>query len=389
MTIVNAKAKLIKTLHDAKTTFCAKTGHRLKQVKTHSKILEKVLIQDDSFTFYKNKLEEEYYGSRVQIEFFHPVTYLYVLKDVWVTGSEGHLFFEPNQLFAVCSSIRGVKSRKIRRPIKPLAQVIKEPVFILSGRAPGNRGHFLVEHLPRLVASREILKRFGRYKILVTPEHRKWQVDYLQKLDIAESEVIEASIGSVFCKKAFYVPMMCEGERTTVSQEKYYQILRKRFLGGQKFDGIGFPAFLSRKDAPDRKLVNEDAIFSTAKMFFPGIRRVVLSKLSLNEQIKLFQEARIIIGPHSQSFRNLLFSSRSLAVQLVQGFRDSSNEYYHWAQNYNFIGSIGENICLPLFNEAEFYKNSDWLYPEDKFKKDILQLISLMDKHKIRSNFGL
>ena len=139
MTIVNAKAKLIKTLHDAKATFWTKAGFRLKQVKAHSKIIDKVLIQDDSFSLYKNEFEEEYYSCPAQIRFSHPATYLYVLKDVWVTGSEGHLFLEPNRLFAVCSSIRGVEHRKILRPLKPLAQIIKDPVFILSGRAPGKR----------------------------------------------------------------------------------------------------------------------------------------------------------------------------------------------------------------------------------------------------------
>lgn len=380
--MLNAKTKLIKILHDIKATLWTKTGPPLKQVKTHPKILDKILVQEENFTLYQNKLEEEYYSPPAQTKFFHPTTYLYVLKDIWITGSESHLFFEPDQLFAICSSIRGVESRKIRRPIKPFAQTIEEPVFILSGRAPGNRGHFLIEHLPRLVASMDIIKRLGGCKILVTPGHRRWQVDYLQKLNIPESEIIEASIGSVFCKRAFYVPMMCEGERATASREQHYQILRQRFLGDTTIGDKRFPVFLSRKDAPDRKLVNEDAIFSIAKKFFPGLNRVTLSSLSLNEQIKLFQEAPVIIGPHSQPFRNLLFADNSLAVQLIQGFRDASNEYYHWAQNYNFIGSIGGNFCLPLFNGIEFFKNSDWLYPEDKFEKDISKLISLMNGQK-------
>jgi len=180
MAITDMKTKLTKILHDAKAAIYTKAGCHLKKVREHPKILGKILIQDNNITHYTNEFEKNYYGSYNQIEFFHPETYLYVLKDVWVVGSEGRLFFEPDQLFSVCSSLKDVEERKIRRPIKSLAQVIEEQVFILSSRAPGNRGHFLIEHLPRLVASMDAIKRLGGCKILVTPMHRKWQAGYLQ-----------------------------------------------------------------------------------------------------------------------------------------------------------------------------------------------------------------
>lgn len=388
MAIIDIKTKLTKNLHDVKMIIWTKAGCHLKKIKEHPKILDKIFIQDNSSTHYTNEFEKDYYGYCKQIDFFHPETCLYVLKDVWVVGSEGLLFFEPDQLFSVCSSLKGVEERKIRRPIKSLAKVIEKPVFILSSRAPGNRGHFLIEHLPRLVASMDAIKRLGGCKILVTPMHRKWQTGYLQKLGIPDSEIIEASIGSTFCKRAFYVPTLCKGEIATVSREKYYQFLRKCFIGGQKSSCKGSPVFLSRKDATDRKLTNEDAIFSIARTFFPKMKRIVMSTLALNEQIRLFQEAPVIIGPHSQPFRDILFSSNSLVIQLIQGFRDTSNEYYQWAQNYNYVGSLGGNLCLPLFSEIEFNTNSDWIYPEDKFEKDISQLLSLLDNQKAFSYEG-
>jgi len=380
------KTRLIKALHDAKATIWTGTGHHLKKVKEHSKILDKILVQSNSITHYTNEFEKTYYGSCDQIDFVHPETYLYVLKDVWVVGSEGRLFFEPDQLFSVCSSLKGVEERKIRRPIPLLAQVIGEPVFILSSRAPGNRGHFLIEHLPRLVASMDEIKRLGECKILVTPLHRKWQAGYLHKLGIADSDIIEASIGSVFCKKALYIPTLCEGELATVSREKYYQFLRRGFIDSQGSPGRGAPVFLSRKDAPDRKLTNEDAIFSIAKTFFPEMKRVVMAALALDEQIGLFQEAPVIIGPHSQPFRDILFASNALVIQLIQGFRDRSNEYYQWAQNYNYVGSLGKNLCLPLFSEIEFHTNSDWIYPEDKFEQDMLQVLPLLKEQETVSH---
>lgn len=380
--MADLKTKSIKLLHDTKADIWSKAGRHLQYVTEHSKITNKILIQKSSVTHYTNAFEKSYYRHFEPFDFIHPETYFHVLKDVWVVGSEAHVFFEPDQLFSICSSLKGVAERKIRRPIPLLSQVIEEPVFILASRAPGNRGHFLVEHLARLTASGGIIKELGGCKYLVTAGHRKWQLPYLKKMDIPESDVIEANAGSTFCKKAYYVPTLCTGEIVTASLDRYYHDLRNRFLEGVKHSGKGAPVFLTRKDAPDRKLSNEDEIFSVAKSFFPDIESVALSKLSLDQQISLFRKAPVVMGAHSQSFRNVLFTSDALVVQLLQGFRKLSNEYYKWAQNYNYLGNIGNSLCLPLFSEIPFNTNQDWIYPADKFEKEMSRLMSLLNDQK-------
>lgn len=382
MMATDLKKKIIKFSHDTKATFLTKAGFHLKYVHEHPKIIKKILIQENDATQYINEFEKSYYGYCEPFDFIHPETHFHVLKDIWVVGSEAHIFFEQDQIFSICPSLKGIAERKIRRPIPLLSQVIEEPVFILAGRAPGNRAHFLVEHLARLVASSNAIHKSGGCKYLVTAEHRKWQLPYLKKMGISEASVIEASVGSTFCKQAYYVPTLCTGEIVTVSLDRYYRELRNRFLDGQKSTSKGTPIFLTRKDAPDRKLSNEDAIFSIARSFFPDIKSVALSTLSLDQQISLFQKAPFIIGPHSQSFRNVLFSANALVVQLIQGFQDFSNEYYKWSQNFNYMGTIGNNLCLPLFSEIPFNTNQDWIYPEDKFEKEMHRLISLLNDQK-------
>lgn len=376
--VTAVRTKLTKLAHDSKATVWSKIGPRLKRTKAHPHILDRIVVQESSSTICENELEGELYGCRVQTRFSHPKRYLYVLKDIWVTGSEGHVFFEPNTLFAVCPSTNGIEPRKIRRPIKLLSKRIEEPVFILSSRAPGNRGHFLLEHLPRLVASIDVIARLGGCKILVTPGHRKWQLEYLEKLGFHATEVVEGSYGSVHCKKAFYVPLLNEGERATVSHEMHHDFIRSCFRSGGKVGNKGAPLFLSRKDAPDRRLVNEDSIFEIARSYFPGMMRITLSRLTLDEQVSLFQQAPVLIGPHGQPFRNLMFCDNAISVQLLEGFRELSNEYYHWAQNYNCLGIMNENRCLSLFSEIPFHKNADWAYPEEKLERDLCRLIALL-----------
>jgi len=372
------KTKINRLVHDSKATLWSKIGSPIQWIRTHPNVVQKVLLRDMCTTAYDNRLEERYYGTPAKVSFAHPKVYLYVLENIWVTGSEGHVFFDPNKLFSVCSSFDGVDPKKIRRPIKWLARRIEEPVFILSSRAPGNRGHFLTEHLPRLVASWKTLAGFGKCKILVTPGHRPWQVEYLKKLGIQASDVVEASYGSVFCTKAYFVPVLCEGQRATISVESDYRFIRKQFLAGRKPSGKGSPVFLSRADAPDRRLINEDSVFEMAQKFFPDMKRVTLAELSLNKQIGLFRGAPVVMGPHSQSFRNVLFCNKSIVIQLLQGFREPGNEYYHWAKNYSCMGLMNENQCVSLFSEIPFHGNSDWMYPLDKLDRDLSRLVNLL-----------
>lgn len=373
-----AKTKAIRLIYDAKATAWAHVGPPLEHRTSHPGVVERILLRDQRTSVYDNVLEKKFHGAPSQIRFFHPPVYLYVLNNVWITGSEGHIFFDPNVLFSVCSSLRGVQSKKVRRPIGWLSKKMASPVFILSSRAPGNRGHFLIEHLPRLIACREVLNDRGVTKCLVTPGHRCWQIGYLEKMGIRETDVLESSFGSVFCAHAYFVPVLCEGDQTTLSHENDYRLIRDVFLSNLPPPKERVGIFLSRKDAPDRRLINEDELFDVAKSYCPSLIRLTLSALSLDEQIQLFRSASFVIGPHSQAFRNVLFCRHATVVQLLQGARDMTNEYYHWAKNYGCIGAIADNQCVNFFSEISFHKNSDWVYPADKLKNDLMRLNTLI-----------
>lgn len=371
--------KLIRLAHDSKTTLCSLVGLRLRSTNCHPQMVSRIPVVEEQTARHENQLEGAFYGAPVRTEIEHPAINLFILKDVWVTGSEGHIFFGPRILFSICPSTHGVEDRKIRRPIAWLSKTIEEPIFVLSGRAPGNRGHFLVEHMPRLIAGLQAISRLGQCKILVTPDHRGWQVEYLEKLGFEPSDVIEGSLGSVFCKTALYVPLLSCRKEATISLRAHYEVLREK-LAPAPLPPKGFPIFLARKDAPDRNLVNEEAIFRIAQDHFPGLRSVTLSGMRLEEQIRLFQQAPVVIGPHGQPFRNLLFCNDTLSIQLLQGCREASNEYYHWAQNYNWLGNMFGNRCISLFSDIAFHKNSNWIYPEDKLVRDLSKVKALLCK---------
>jgi capsular polysaccharide biosynthesis protein len=64
--------------------------------------------------------------------------------------------------------------------------------------------------------------------------------------------------------------------------------------------------YLSRRDAPARPLLNERAL--EAALAAIGFEIVIGAALSLPEQIKLFREAALVIGPHGAGLANIAFA---------------------------------------------------------------------------------
>jgi hypothetical protein len=70
--------------------------------------------------------------------------------------------------------------------------------------------------------------------------------------------------------------------------------------------------YISRSDSRNRPLVNEDALMGFLSDL--GFRILVLSKLSLTEQISAFASAKLIVAPHGAGLTNLVFSKATCKV---------------------------------------------------------------------------
>jgi len=64
--------------------------------------------------------------------------------------------------------------------------------------------------------------------------------------------------------------------------------------------------YIARPDSNSRPMRNEEAL--VARLLRLGVTPVVLSALSLDEQIRLFRHARLIIGPHGGGLANVVFA---------------------------------------------------------------------------------
>ena len=355
--------KLDRLLHDARGAWCAQFGPALEIVSDAPAIRECVVLRPPARTVWANPLERAYYGSSVRSAVVeHAEALLYRLADVCITGSEALMFSGPHTLLRLDSSQNQIAVRKVRRPIAWLARRVDGPIVPLGGRGTGNRGHFLCEHLPRLLLARERLGVDFPLKMLLTPGHARWQTEYLTLLGENASRLVEGSRGTVYCSDVWFVPNLSTGSIVELYEPGIYREIARRFKTGLSPRRGERRLFITRKDAPSRRLLNEDEVFAAFHDVFPGLTRISMTGMPLQEQIALFAHATIVVGAHSQAFRNLLYCEGALAIQMVPGTRSADNEYVPWATNYERLGLIHGNRCLSLY-AGQPYGGGDWLYP--------------------------
>ncbi len=84
--------------------------------------------------------------------------------------------------------------------------------------------------------------------------------------------------------------------------------------------------FISRKDAPQRKVINEDEVFSLFEQ--QGFVRYELDKLSVVDQILLFHHAQVVVSPQGTGLANTIFCKKGTKIiELLQGLNDCTFWY--------------------------------------------------------------
>ena len=369
-TIRNVSAKITKVLHDAAADVAGKTGLPLRTTAATEVARKRLVLSDSDSTRWFNLLEMLFYRNSAKPEIVtHPVASLMEFDNVFVTGSEALIFSDFwNRIIADESQVF-ILSRKARRPIRWLAKRETGPIFPMGGRGTGNRGHFLIEHLPRLLLARRSGQCPPNLRLLLTPGHESWQSEYLSLLGEKQESLLRGSHGSILCKTLLTVPSLSEGTIAELYKTAVYAEIRKRFLASCPDTARARRRiFISRSDASSRRLLNESEVYAACREFWPDLELVTLSGMSLMQQIALMQETAFLIGPHGQSFHLNLFLADAWSIQLVPGARNGTNEYLTWATNYDRLGLVARNRCISFFAGPNV-TNDDWLYPIDELRR--------------------
>ena len=85
--------------------------------------------------------------------------------------------------------------------------------------------------------------------------------------------------------------------------------------------------YISREKAYNgRKVINEDELLEVVNKL--NFKKVVLESIPINEQIKLFYNAEIVIAPHGAGLTNTIFSDQINIVELFPGHTCQPHFYF-------------------------------------------------------------
>jgi len=239
-------------------------------------------------------------------------------------------------------------------------------IFVLSGRRGGGYSHWLDETLPRIYLFKEYKKKTGTSPTLVfnrgLSEH---QTQSLELLGVEPEEYIElpeegikadvVSIPELRLRSAF------AGFETAQDELLWIKDTILRNIPDLKDHSYSSRVFISRRDSPhSRHITNEDELLSRLREY--GFEPYILSDMNFTEQIKLMNQAEIVIGAHGAGLINTLWATDIDIVELLRSrgrphYFVLANELGHRyefilcepVQDASVIGEpIGRNISAPV-----------------------------------------
>ena len=298
---------------------------------------------------------------------------------MWLTGDQGQVFLQDGSLFAPWVLPYNLKSLKISQPLKLGATRIKGPVFHLTGRNHENRGHFMLQHLPRLMAARDYLRSLPDYRLLVAPGHARWQARYIAWAGLDPSKMIEGTRGTMHVDDLIFVPNLYG--KSSLCPPPFYSELSDCAAKYPVNDGPGRPIFITRRDAPDKQLLNEERIVEILRSKIGPVDVIRLGEHSLPDQIGMFRAAPLIMGPIGQGICNVLFCQTSLLVMLVPG--TAAKQVYTSAHGPQLARICG-NEALCFLSDEPAPPRGDWNFPEERFVMLLDRLLEQPEAARIK-----
>jgi hypothetical protein len=188
--------------------------------------------------------------------------------------------------------------------------------------------HWLLEALPRL-ALLEQDARLADLQLIVPGPLKRFQQETLQLAGIPDERLVSFDGGCWEVEELFFPSLPAPTGNPSPHAVEW---LRRTFLPGTpdlaEPSGLGGrKLYLSRRDAPQRRLLNETQI--TDFLVSEGFEIYCAGDHSFAEQVKTFSEASLVIAPHGAAVSNMVFASSSAC--LIEFFGRNYVNGCYWA----------------------------------------------------------
>lgn len=173
--------------------------------------------------------------------------------------------------------------------------------------------HFVIETLPKFLRLRED-PRLAAVPVLWRQDTHSYVSQYLRALGFWDRLVPMA--GDVVRCDRLFLPSVASPNGWT---QQSLAALRDAVLPAFGIEPASRPhrlVLLSRRDALTRRIVNEGDL--EAALAPLGFELVIPGALPIAEQIEMFANARLIVGPHGSAWANIVYAAPGTAMLEIQ-----------------------------------------------------------------------
>lgn len=207
--------------------------------------------------------------------------------------------------------------KSIIKPSQP-DQQFEVAASILTGRKSTTPayGHWLVEILPRIRGIKNYQGQTGRNpRILVNPNITDWQIETLKFVGVDTSNLTRWQGGRASVDR-YVLPMWAKSEPCTSNIDWVREQIEASVDYEKHLDQFSSRIYLSRENMDRRQVINRKELVDAISEY--GFESYSPESMTFAEQVALFKEADIIIGPTGGSFTNIIFSTNVDVIELFQ-----------------------------------------------------------------------
>jgi hypothetical protein len=188
--------------------------------------------------------------------------------------------------------------------------------------------HWLVDALPRLLYLPDDL--LARFKLIIPQAPKRFHIESLRSLNLEMASCLELPSKPTKFGVLVFPELLAPTGSISVDAIRR---MRERFaVGFERPTKNGRRIYVCRRDTK-RRVVNEAELLRVLER--RGFDVICPGELSLSEQIRVFSDAAIVVGPHGAGFTNMIFAPRGST--LIELFGSSYVNGCFWALS-NAIG---------------------------------------------------
>ncbi|MFB6215930.1 MAG: DUF563 domain-containing protein, partial [Candidatus Aenigmatarchaeota archaeon] len=181
-----------------------------------------------------------------------------------------------------------------------------------------NYGHWVAEDLPRLKGFEEYKNKEGiEAKILIMKDPPSWMTETLKLLGYSESDWYEWDQESAVISSLVVPELYHFHSRNTDLNPCGRRWVSKNIKKNVNINGgteLPKRIFPSRQGSGFRKIANFKEVKSVLDEF--GIVPIRNEDMSVSDQVRLYSQAELIVGPFGANLTNIIFASNSSVIEI-------------------------------------------------------------------------